>query len=108
MRMSMRMGCAALGLACTLAYSAAVSGQEYPTRPIRIVTSGAGGGSDFVSRLIAQGISGPLGQQVIVDNKPSGVVIGETGAKATPDGYTVVIFGNGLWVAPLLQANVPY
>ncbi len=81
--------------------------QEFPTKPIRIVTSGAGGGSDFVSRLIAQGISGPLGQQVIIDNKPSGVVIGETGAKAAPDGYTLVIFGNGLWVSPLLQPS-PY
>ncbi len=75
---------------------------------MRIVTSSVGGGSDFISRLLAQGISGPLGQQVVVENRPSGIIIGETGAKAAPDGYTLIIFGNGLWVAPLLQPNVPY
>ena len=35
--------------------------QDYPNKPIRIVTSGLGGGTDFVARLIVQGISGPLG-----------------------------------------------
>ena len=38
-----------------------VSSQDYPNRPIRIVTAPAGGGSDFTARLIAEGISGPLG-----------------------------------------------
>ena len=49
--------------------AAAVSGQDYPNKPIRILTSGAGGSSDILSRLIGQGISGPLGQPVIVDNR---------------------------------------
>ena len=62
-----------------------VSGQDYPTRPIRLITSGAGGGNDFMARLIAQGISGPLGQNVIVENRPSSVN-GELVAKALPDG----------------------
>src|SRR3972149_12273328 len=44
-----------------------VSGQDYPNKPIRIVTAAAGGSLDLTSRLIAPGISGPLGQQVIVD-----------------------------------------
>jgi tripartite-type tricarboxylate transporter receptor subunit TctC len=48
-----------------------VSGQDYPNRPIRIVTSEAGGGGDFITRIVAQGISGPLGQPVIVDNRTS-------------------------------------
>jgi tripartite-type tricarboxylate transporter receptor subunit TctC len=38
--------------------------QAYPSKPIRIVTAAAGGGSDFIAREISQGISGPLGQQV--------------------------------------------
>ena len=46
--------------------------QSYPTKTIRIITSAAGGGSDFTARVIAQGISGPLGQQVIVENRPGG------------------------------------
>ena len=46
-----------------------VSGQDYPNKVIRIVTAAAGGGSDFNARQIAQGISGPLGQSVIVENR---------------------------------------
>ena len=46
-----------------------VSGQDYPNKPIRIVTSEAGGGGDFTLRIIAQGISGPLGEPVTVDNR---------------------------------------
>ena len=51
-----------------------VAGQDYPNKPVRIVTAAAGGGSDFTARLIAQGISGPLGQPVIVDNRGSGIL----------------------------------
>src|SRR3990170_1805340 len=84
-----------------------VSGQDYPNKPIRIVTSSVGGGTDFVARQIAQGISGPLGQQVIVDNRPSGVIPGETVAKAAPDGYTLLAAGGILWMGPLIQ-KTPY
>jgi len=50
------------------------SGQAYPTKPIRIVTAPIGAGNDFVSRVIAQGLSGSLGQQLVVDNRPAGLV----------------------------------
>jgi tripartite-type tricarboxylate transporter receptor subunit TctC len=47
----------------TMAVSAgAVGAQDYPNKPIRIITASVGGGSDFAARLIAQGISGPLGR----------------------------------------------
>jgi tripartite-type tricarboxylate transporter receptor subunit TctC len=46
-----------------------ICAQAYPNRPVRIVTSEPGGGSDFVARLVAQGLSASLGQQVIVDNR---------------------------------------
>ena len=45
---------------------------DYPNKPIRIYTGSAGGSNDAAARLIAQGISGPLGQQVIVDNRAAG------------------------------------
>jgi len=77
-------------------------GQDYPNKTIRLVTSPAGGGGDFLARMIAQGISGPLTQAVIVDNKPSGLV-GETVASAPPDGYTMLLLGNILWFEPLMQ-----
>jgi len=83
-------------------FAGAASGQEYPTRPVRIVTAPAGGGNDFSARLIARGISGPLGQQVIVDNRPT--ILGpEIVAKAAPDGYTVLLTGSAHWVGPLID-----
>ena len=84
-----------------------VSGQDYPNRPIRIVTQAAGGGSDFTARIIAQGISGPLGQPVVVDNR-SGTSIGpEIVAKSPPDGHTLLLQGASVWIGPLLR-KVPF
>ena len=83
-----------------------VLGQEYPNKSIRIVTAPAGGGSDLISRLIAQGISGPLGQPVIVDNR-AGVIPGEIVSRAPPDGYTLLAAGGSFWIEPFLQKS-PY
>jgi tripartite-type tricarboxylate transporter receptor subunit TctC len=82
-------------------------GQNYPYRPIRIITSNIGGGNDFVARLIAQGISGSLGQQIVVENRAIGVIPGEAVAKSQPDGYTLLLAGGSHWIAPLIQ-NTPY
>jgi len=65
-------------------------GQTYPNKPVRIVTNEPGGGPDFVARLIAAGISGPLGQPVIVENHP-GSIMDEIVAHASPDGYTLLL-----------------
>ncbi len=67
--------------------------QAYPNRPIRMVVPFAPGGStDVVARIVAQGMSGPLGQQVVVENKPGagGSLGSESVAKAEPDGYTIL------------------
>ena len=90
-----------------IAGTSAVCGQDYPSKPIRIVTAAAGGGSDFAARTLAQGISGPLGQPVIVENRGSGIVQYEFLAKAPPDGYGLLVTGMSFWVAPLLQ-KIPY
>ena len=79
-----------------------VSGQDYPSKPIRIVTSVAGGGSDFMARQIAQGLTASLGQPVTVDNRASATV-GEVGSKNPPDGYTLTVQGASLWLTPMLQ-----
>src|SRR5580765_634316 len=99
--------CAAAVLAISLlpAGSVVVSAQEYPSKPIRIVTTGLGGAGDFTSRLIAQGITGSLGQPIVVENRPN--VQGEIVAKSPADGYTVVLSGGNLWITPLLQ-KMPY
>src|SRR5947207_499233 len=70
-------------LLSTVMLSAVCLAQDYPTKPIHIVTSGAGDGNDLQSRLIAAGIAAPLGQQVIVENRPGTVPV-ETVAKAAP------------------------
>lgn len=82
------------------------SSQTYPVKTIRIVTAQPGGGTDFVARLIAQGLSSALGQSVIVDNRPA-IIQGEIVSKAPPDGYTLLVVGESLWVQSLLQ-KVPY
>jgi tripartite-type tricarboxylate transporter receptor subunit TctC len=80
---------------------------SYPTKPIRIVTAPPGAGNDFMARVIAQGLSASLGQQMVVDNRPAGI-IGELVAKAPADGYTLLAVGSVLWLTPLLQDNVGY
>ena len=83
-----------------------VIAQEYPSKPIRIVTSPSGGGQDFAARLIAQGVSGPVGQQLIVENRPSNL-LGEIVAKAASDGYTLLLAGTSFMIDPLLK-KTPY
>ncbi len=98
--------CSALlasGLFCSMAF-----GQAYPNKPIRVTTVSQGGALDTVLRLVSQGITGPLGQQVIVDNKPSSIYPEDSIAKGAPDGYSLGYFANAIWLAPFLRANVPY
>lgn len=87
--------------------SASALAQTFPERPLRIVTSQAGGGNDVQARAIARGLAELLGQQVIVENRPSGVIRGDIVAKATPDGHTLLFYNNALWTGPLMQST-PY
>ncbi len=91
----------------TAAFCGVVNAQEFPTRPVRIVTSAVGGSTDLVARVIARGLTSSLGQQVIVDNRPTGIIPGEIVVKAPPDGYTLLFHGSSLWMMPLLQ-KVPF
>jgi tripartite-type tricarboxylate transporter receptor subunit TctC len=75
---------------------------------VRIVASEAGGGGDFIARLVAQGLTSAFGQQVLVENRGGGVVAGDVVAKSTPDGYTLLLYGNTLWLLPLMRKHVPY
>ena len=80
--------------------------QDYPSKPIRVVTTTVGGGSDFTSRLITPGIAAALGQPMVVDNRTA-MLSAEAVSKAPPDGYTLLITGSSFWIGPLLQ-KVPY
>jgi tripartite-type tricarboxylate transporter receptor subunit TctC len=91
----------------SVALSDAVEAQDFPARPVRIVTAAIGGTTDLVARVIAQGLTVSLGQQVIVDNRPTGIIPGETVVKAPPDGYTLLFHASSLWMMPILQ-KVPF
>ena len=92
-----------LSVAVMALSAGAASGQNYPNKPIRIVTSEAGAGNDYVARLIAQEISSPLGQPVIVENKRASLLSTDVVANAAPDGYTLLVNGSSFWQTPLLQ-----
>ena len=85
--------------------------QPYPARPIRFICQFApGGGTDVLARLLAQRLYDPLGQPVIVDNRPGagGVIGAEIAARAPADGYTIVLGSPGpLSINPNLQ-RMPY
>ena len=100
----------ALWLPAALALGFATAGaaaQNYPVRPVRIVTSAIGGGNDFNARLVAQGLTEIFQQQFVVDNRGGSYIAPNLAAKATPDGYTLLVHNNGVWTAPLLD-KVPY
>lgn len=97
---------AALLLASPHAYA-----QDYPTRPIRLVVPfGAGGGSDYVGRLVAQKLTEQLGQTVIVDNRPgaASLVGTEIAARAAPDGYTLCLCDVGFTINPAYYKKTSY
>lgn len=102
---------------CALTAAGAAHAQQgaagaYPNKPIRVIVPfGAGTQTDVLARLIGQKLTESMGQQVIIDNRPgAGAIIGnELGAKATPDGYTLLMSGTGaLAINPGLYPKLPY
>lgn len=94
--------------AAAFSFVSLASGQTFPSKPIRIVTSSVGGGGDFAARLIAQELGSRVGQRVLVDNRGGGVLAGEIVSKAPPDGYTLLLYGSTIWLAPFLQQAISY
>ena len=94
---------AALAAALSIPTPAAAA-EAYPSKPVRIVTAAAGGGSDFVARMIATPLGPQLGQQVIVDNR--GLLASDIAAKSPPDGYTLLLSGGTLWLLPFMREGV--
>jgi tripartite-type tricarboxylate transporter receptor subunit TctC len=89
----------------------AVAADTYPSRPVHLVVPFApGGGTDLVARVLGEGMAGELGQPVVVDNKAGGgTLIGsDFVAKATPDGYTLLVATFANAVNPSLHAKMPY
>jgi tripartite-type tricarboxylate transporter receptor subunit TctC len=99
-------------LALALAATAPIArSQSFPTRPLKIVVpNGAGGAADLTARIVAQQIAGPLGQSVVIENKPSagGIVAGEQVARADPDGHTMLLVSSGTAVSAALFKSLPF
>jgi len=86
-----------------MVFAAALNAQSYPAKPIRIIGPAPGASGDFTARLIAQGLTANIGQQVIVDNR-GGYGAVDAVTKAAPDGYTLLVYGSTLWIVPLLES----
>lgn len=103
---------ALLGVALTFAaQTVPLHAQEYPTRPVRIITPAAPGGTtDFIARILASHLSKIWGQQAIVDNRASasGVNAAEITKNAAPDGHTLLIPYHQHTVNAALLAKLPY
>ncbi len=104
-------GCACASVASVaLCLTATVSAQEnYPTRPVRIVTAEAGGGGDFIARTLAAELAANLGQQFIIENRGAagGTIAANMVAKSAPDAYTLLFYSGFVWTLPLMK-SVPY
>lgn len=93
--------------------SALVTAQSYPSKPIRMVLPYPAGTSvnDVLGRALAQRLSGPLGQQIIFDNRPgaAGTIGSDMVAKSPPDGYTLLVGVTGaLTIAPYVYPKLGY
>ena len=87
-------------------FSPVAPAQNYPNKLIRIITAAPGSTNDWGARLIAQEMTKTMGQPVIVENR-GGLAVEYT-AKSPADGYTLMFYGNTVWLLPFLRDNVGY
>jgi tripartite-type tricarboxylate transporter receptor subunit TctC len=90
---------------------AAFAEPGYPSRPVRIMVGfGPGGVADVTMRMLAQKLSERLGQQFIIDNRPGagGILAHRAVLSGPPDGYTLVVSGNGSAITKSLFRSLPY
>ena len=99
-------------LACAAAFAPAAAAQAYPTKPVRLVIPfSAGGGTDIFARLIGRKLQDNMGQPFVADNRAgaSGIIGCEMVARATPDGYTLLMGTTGTHATnPAVYPKLPY
>ena len=99
-------------LVATAAGSLPAFGQAFPSKPVKIMVGFApGGGTDFVARVLAEALKERWGQSVVVENRTgaSGMLAAEQVARASPDGYTLLVSPQtSIAVAPQIFAKAPY
>ena len=101
--------------ACVFAATMNISGiahaqQKFPAKPVRIVTVGAGSQNDLLARMIGPKLSESWGQPIVVENRTGagGALAASVVAKATPDGYTLLMLSNQFAIGAALHPNLPY
>ena len=100
----------ALGLFASLVATSATA-QSYPSRPLRFIVPGLAGTSpDLLARVIAQHLSPRLGQQIVIMNQPGGGgnIAFDAAARATPDGYTLLVTSDQLSINESLFTNMQH
>src|SRR5512135_2453511 len=99
-----------VAIASAIVYTGA-GAATFPERPVRIVAASApGGGTDIIARLLANKLSEVWKQQAIVDNRAGGggQIATDIVAKAAPDGYTLLLQGNGISYTTYLYKKLPF
>ena len=94
-----------------LAAATGAPAQNYPARPVTmLVPYAAGGPTDTVARVVAQAMGKPLGQTILVENRPSagGILAPEQVKNAKPDGYTILIHHIGMATTPALYRSLRF
>ena len=98
-------------LAALLFVAPFAQAQSYPTKPVTmLVPYAAGGPTDTVARVTAQAMGKPLGQTIVVENRPSagGILAPEAVKNANPDGYTILIHHIGMATIPALYRQLRF
>jgi tripartite-type tricarboxylate transporter receptor subunit TctC len=98
-----------LPVCLALAGAGAAPAQNFPLKPVRVITGEAGGATDIAARLMAQGLAGSFGQQVVVENRGGSIIIpAQMVAQAPPDGHTLLFYSSSIWLLQFMQDNVPF
>ena len=98
-------------LTIVLAAAAGAAAQnQFPAKPVRLVTGGAGSQTDMMTRLVGQKLSERWGQPVVIENRTGagGAMAASIVAKAAPDGYTLLLQSSQFAIGAAIHQNLPY
>ncbi len=100
-----------LAFACALTLAAAcAAAQDFPVKPIRFVLTAVAGPTDSVGRLLANGLTERIRQQIIIDGRAgaNGIIATDIVAKSNPDGYTLLLSTNSFAISPSMYKKLPF